>query len=567
MKKRVVDVLFFVHLSACMLGAQPTVTGIHAVHRHGQTFVIWKDLAEGEEGAKYRYSVYRADWPITQENLPQATLCVSGILNNSAKLFGSAFNQKDRQDPAKPTCIIEENGQPLPNGSGLAVLTVSRTGKSFYAVVATEAGKIISVVVPGQSATIAALEEQVAPIQPIKLYDSTQRGRYSQQTRITGEKGLPLSLNLHASSAQGGGASAWGDYYLYFSRPEWGYQDGLPGVFSVEERQKVLILNSRDAIVMPDGSRALETYWFGYACVPAWAEHKEPRAYNFTERRMLCIIEWVIAKYGADRDRVTCSGGSMGAWGTMTFAFRHPEIFAAVYPNRPRMIQKGLPSLVPLKKGEKITLDDGTTDYFERMDMVRFAREHHEDLPFVGWCCGRHDGFATFREQVEMVKALTENHHGFAFAWNNGDHSSGSEPMRLVLKYYPPSLFARNRSYPAFGHSSLDNNPGNGDPADGDMEGGINLGFAWEEVVDEPDGWSVTLSNELAREEATVDVTPRRCQKFRPAAGENVTWSDSHGNKGAVSADQWGLVTIPRVLIRPGQKTTLTLRRRQAPAM
>ncbi|MCX7591977.1 MAG: hypothetical protein N2255_10165, partial [Kiritimatiellae bacterium] len=523
-------------LPTCLLAQVRTVTGIRALHKHGQTFVMWTDLAEGEEGAKYRYSVYRAEWPITAEKLNLATLCVSGVLNNSAKLFGSAFNQKDRQDPSKPTCIIQEGGEPLPNGSGLAVITVTKPGKSFYAVVATESGKIITAVVPGQSATTAAVEEVVGPIQPIKLYDSNQRGRYSQQTRITGEKGLPLSVSLHASSGQGGGASAWGDYYLYFSRSEWGYQDGLPGVFSVEERQKVLILNSRDAIVMPDGSRALETYWFGYACVPAWANHKEPRAYNFTERRMLWIIDWVIHNYGADPERVTCSGGSMGAWGTMTFAFRHPEIFAAVYPNRPRMIQKGLPSLVPLKKGERIMLDDGTTDYFERMDMVRFAREHHEDLPFVGWCCGRRDGFATFQEQVEMVRALTESHHGFAFAWNNGDHSSGSEPMRLIMKYYPPSLFARNKSYPAFGRSSLDNNMGNGDPTDGEMEGGINLGFAWENVVDEPEQWSVTISNELARQEATVDVTPRRCQKFKPKPDEPLEWSDSHGTKGMVHA-------------------------------
>src|SRR5271166_4235895 len=110
-----------------------------------------------------------------------------------------------------------------------------------------------------------------------------------------------------------------------------------------------------------------------------------------------------------------------------------------------------------------------------------------------------------------MVKALTTGRHGFAFAWNNGDHSSGSQPMEKVRKYYPPEKFARNSSYPAFSNSSIDNNPGNGDPTNGDLEGGINLGFLWSDVVDEESQWSVKLANDLAKAEMTVDVTPRVC--------------------------------------------------------
>ena len=97
-----------------------------------------------------------------------------------------------------------------------------------------------------------------------------------------------------------------------------------------------------------------------------------------------------------------------------------------------------------------------------------------------------------------MVKAMTAARHGFAFAWNDGDHSSGAQPMARVLKYYPPDLFARNKSYPAFGNSTIDQKLGSGDPKDGDLEGGINLGFKWSDVVDEDVKWSVRLANELA---------------------------------------------------------------------
>jgi hypothetical protein len=206
-------------------------------------------------------------------------------------------------------------------------------------------------------------------------------------------------------------------------------------------------------------------------------------------------------------------------------------------------------------------MDDGTTDYFTRMDVVKFAADHAGDLPFYGWCCGRRDGFATWKEQVDMVKALTAAKHGFAFAWNDGDHSSGAQPMARVMKYYPPELFARNKSYPVFGNSSIDQNPGTGDPKEGDLEGGINLGFKWSDVVDEEGKWSVRLSNDLAKGDMTVDVTPRRCQKFKLRPGSEVRWAASDGQTGKVTADAAGLATVPRVKLSPGKDTVLTLSR------
>jgi hypothetical protein len=215
---------------------------------------------------------------------------------------------------------------------------------------------------------------------------------------------------------------------------------------------------------------------------------------------------------------------------------------------------------------------DGETDYFARMDMPAFVKSHPADLPFIGWCCGRRDGFATWKEQIDMVQALTEAKHGFAFAWNDGTHSSGSYPMREVNKYYPWHLFARNVSYPAFGNSSINANMGNGDPKDGDIGNvdkkkgpqevfGINLGFKWEGVVDEAGKWSTQISNELCKADMTVDVTPRRCQQFKPKAGEGLKWTSSTGGSGTVKADANGLVTVEKLVIKPGAPTTLTISR------
>jgi len=396
---------------------------------------------------------------------------------------------------------------------------------------------------------------------------------------VTGEKHLPLMVQLHASSARGGPGSDHGDYYLFWGQREWGYRDGLPWQFAIDERavrnsrNRRLSLRARETMAHPNGNGTKETYWFGYNCVPQWADHEEPRAYGFTERRMLWLIDWVRNEYHVDPQRVYAEGGSMGAWGTASFALRHPELFVAVYPNRPRMKQRGLPSLVTVVRDASVMMDDGITDYFERMNMVRFVNEHPCDLPFIGWCCGRHDGFATFKEQIEMVKALTAGRHGFAFAWNNGNHSTGAAAMREIKRWYPPEKFARNQSYPAFGNSSIDDVLGTGEievreggrtrkalnDDNGSLEGGINLGFVWNNITDEDDKWSVTLSNELAEEEMMVDITPRRCQRFQPRVGQTVSWTNSAGGSGTGSAGPLGLVTIENVTIPSGQKTILTM--------
>jgi hypothetical protein len=129
------------------------------------------------------------------------------------------------------------------------------------------------------------------------------------------------------------------------------------------------------------------------------------------------------------------------------------------------------------------------------------------------------------------------------------------------MKHYPPGTFSLKESCPAFSNSSIDDNPGNGDPRDGDMKGGINLGFDWKDVLDEPGRWSAKISNALCKTQMTVDVTPRRCQKFKPEPGEKFKWTSSTGGAGEVTVDKWGLVTVEKVKINPGAATKLTISR------
>lgn len=553
--------------AATVPAENPHVTDIKAVCRHGQTFVTWRDAADGEAGTRFRYSLYRSDAPITADNLAQAELCYPGVPNNSCKQFGHAFRMKDRLDPAKPTAVVEEGGQPLAMWTGLAVRTVKRDGRSYYAVMVTDdKHQPVGKIVPGASATLQATEEKVAPIQPIRIFSA------SDGTRITGTSGLPLQVSLHGSQGTGGAVGNNGDVYLYFGTPEMGWRDGLPGIFCVyEQTGKRLLLASRDAIENPRGDGVVETCWFGYYCIPVGAAHSEPRAYPFTENRIEWMLKWTIARYQVDPLRVYSVGQSMGGMAATQFSWRRPDLFAAVYPRLTRFQQSWLPSVAPWlpnsinlgRWNKPAPMHDGQSDYFkDRMFAPKFALENHGNLPFYGCCAGRKDWVDTWQHAIDMVKALTASHHGFAFSWNNGGHDSeGARAMEPINKYYPASKFARNRSFPAFGNSSIDQNMGNGDKADGDLVGGINLGFDWKDVVDEADKWATCISNELARAEMTVDVTPRWCQRFKPVAGEKFRWVNSAGGQGEVAADPWGVVTVEQVTIKPGAGTVLTIAR------
>ncbi|MGE3804869.1 MAG: hypothetical protein AB7K24_09380 [Gemmataceae bacterium] len=562
------------------VGHAAEVSDIKVFSRHGQTFVTWKDAAEGAAGAGFRYSLYRSSSPITPGNLARAELCYRGVLNHSARLYGYGWNQKMRQDPELPNCLLEEGGKPLPLWHGVAVHTVRQNGKAYYAVLTTDENyKPVGTVVPGKSATLQPVEETVAPIQPIKQMDSrTRTGRFAANTSISGQKGLPLTCFFHGSSARGAGPSEYGDFWIYFGTPDMGYRDGITGGYYVLEGKdatgnRSLQLRCRDSIEHPGGDAAFETLWFGYLCVPPGATHKEPRAYPFTERRLLWILEDVIKRYQADPQRVYSTGQSMGGMCSTQFAFRHPEVFAAVYPLAHNTRQFRLARLDKLALQYEIDRDpqkrqapmaDGTTDYFERMDMVKFGLEHHEDLPFYGWAYGRQDRTERWQCHVDMARALAQAKHGFAFAWNDGNHGGQGSAMQRILPYYPQDKFARNRSYPAFRNSSIDDDPGkdvDGSAQGGALEGGINLGFVWKDTVDQPERWSVQLSNDLARAAMTVDVTPRRCQQFKLKPGEKVKWTTSTGGSGTISADAQGLATVEKIQLLPGRNTLITLTR------
>ncbi|MCP4787809.1 MAG: hypothetical protein GY903_09755 [Fuerstiella sp.] len=86
-----------------------------------------------------------------------------------------------------------------------------------------------------------------------------------------------------------------------------------------------------------------------------------------------------------------------------------------------------------------------------------------------------------------------------------------------------------------------------------------------DDIVDTKSEWGMNFRlqpnyylKEWKEDTASVDITPRRCQSFQPAAGTQVHWENWDYSKllepakvaeGDVTVDQYGLVTIPNFLV------------------
>ncbi len=178
-----------------------------------------------------------------------------------------------------------------------------------------------------------------------------------------------------------------------------------------------------------------------------------------------------------------------------------------------------------------------------------------KDIPFY-FCYhgGKESGHAIefgWQDDPMGWAALRDGRVPYAGCWGGG----GISPeVRRVVGAMP-----KDKTLPAFSNCSLDGNPGNGDPSDGDPWGSFNGYLIWDfdTSVDKADQWEMTVSltSDAFRNRCTVDITPRRCSAFKPKPGTAFKWTNTgvkdskEVQKGEVKADQWGLVTLKGVIV------------------
>lgn len=573
--------------------AEPVVSGLQARYRVGQVFLTWQEAAVPDGST---FNVYLSRQPIADAaSLGRADLVCRWIEPHSAEDWTRDKGNYGKGRPKDPKTgkapeplepvgyIIEPGGERLDPESGLHVHTVrpAEEGRAYYAVTAVIDGQEDRTVIPGANALAAPVAQSCAPVEPI------WQGADAAPAAGSGE-GRPLLVSLHAK----GNRAACS--YIVFGDATHAWREGIPFMFDVSvagDRVALYPSNTmyvgrsfNKGIAAANKVRGIWTFWYGCSDrIPEPESIAEGTPTNYSERRLLYEIAWVKQYLGTDPQRTYCMGSSMGGCGTMSFAFRHPEIFAAVSAHVPIVAyNSGDPD-----KGVQLGWHDNTfrLEYFcgplslissdglpleKRLDSRDFVQSHPGDLPFLVIAHGRQDRSIPWHNNPDLYRALDSMRHGCLVAWNNGTHPEVDDLLPADLREWKSTglmRFALNTSYPAFSRCSRNDNPGNGDNTDGDIEGYMNRGLNWDDPAENADRYDVMVTYDLAETDLplSVDVTPRRCQVFRLDPGQACTGRNIDGNGQTIQsvdlrADQYGRVTFPAFQLteKAGNRLVLT---------
>jgi hypothetical protein len=180
-----------------------------------------------------------------------------------------------------------------------------------------------------------------------------------------------------------------------------------------------------------------------------------------------------------------------------------------------------------------------------------------KEIGLITFSNGKNDGGIGWPQAVEFYQALQDTHRPHVFVWGQSGHGQRARMPGTLEERVLPIDVRIDQSLPAFSRCSLDDRPGKGDANDGDAQGQVNLYLTWEtkDLVDRADRWEITMGliAKAPQDEAAVDITPRRCQQFKPKPGTRVKWTNRVAGKavqsGETQADRLGLVTLEKVRV------------------
>jgi len=540
------------------IDATAQVTDLAAAARNGQIFLTWK---EADVPAGSTFNVYLAAAPIN--DLSTAKLVAHHVEPHSARdWWEDPASFKKEEKPGKPVGFrIQDGAAPLDPSGGLFVHTVALAdgAKLFFAVANVDAaGQVNPHCVLGENSLRDGVSAQPGEIQPIWI------AKGSAPAAGAG-KDLPLWLNLHA---KGGVVKPM--EYLFFGDATMGWREGLAFKFSAVVHDGEVVVKPTDRVwinrphdeASDGGTPAIWTFWYGYnSNIFDRKLMGQGVVVNYTERRNLWLLSWVSKTFETDPTRWYCSGSSMGGCGTISFGFRHPELFAALHARVPIVSYTYLgrgsavrfePSCWTGKIPDDLKTGEGEL-LLEHHNGIRYVSQSKDDLPMLFLENGRQDGSIPWQNNPPFYRAMEEAHQPFAAWWDNGTHSTCGKDEPADIKDWNDRFrsILGDVCIPAFSHTSSDRNPGNGDPADGDVIGWINRGMDWHGVEDSSDYIAIILTADYpgVTYPVTTDVTLRRRQKFKPRAGESLSVIIGSAPAITIAVTPAGQITIPGISI------------------
>ena len=562
--------------------ATPQVTGLSARHHGGQTFLTWHEVDPPplpdspsvpklrrlrrrlESGHKVRYLVYASRSPIHRVDGLKPIAEVGPLSCWNVDFYGIYPKSEHRA----MRYVIACDGKPLPPGAGLFVHNPPAAGRTYYAVTCTVDGKenrritgansLSKPVVEQVGRGVPVLQRVIRPerfhyIPDATLYHYTRWesppccsvvGRpFDYLVAIPKKLAKPAPVGIHLHCWGGSVMSGYGWWY-----------------------------NAEKGSILLATNQIPYDWWTGYH--ERLLTRRPPRKDGdwrsgvvrpFTQRRIFAMLDWLATRWDIDLGRTFSAGSSMGGSGSLMLAIRHPDRIAWavswVGVHRPRHSPTFRNSYADVY-GEpelQVRYEDGTPvwDYF---DDVWYLKHHRRTgVGLLIFSNGKNDGGIGWSQAVDFYRTLQETRQPHVFYWGQAGHGQRTRMPDTGSERVLGMDLRCDLTLPAFTRCSLDDDPGNGDPNDGDPHGQVNGFLYWrtDDIVDENARWAMTLklSQRADADDCTADVTPRRCRRFRPSPGQSIRWvnrSSATGRtvqQGRATVDKYGLVTVPQVRV------------------
>jgi hypothetical protein len=552
---------------ANLLATPPT--RLAALHKNGQTFLTWDEVA----GDTASYRIYRSTTVIDEP----ADLASAELLGEVGP-DSSVDRREENLDFGffSHNFTIKDGRAPLADDQGLFVATTHADGSYYYAVTSVAGGvEDTSVTTSGGSANSlrSAVAETVDMPRPvlqeqeagdIRLYTMWTWDRDLPCCRATGYK-PSLPYNLRTSNESAGGPRP--ARIVLHGRSQSSRNPPAPRDVAPD----MLVISLDDWLEdHPALSGQAHQYWLGINEKYGSGEDLESGVLrDYKSAFVRWARSWIVSDLQVDPDLVALGGSSMGGIGTHLTGLSHPGLFSGLHMVVPLFGQGGLnPSDQAVEvfdlmwgHGQVSTNDDMLSDDRFYAYARAAALEPRDDVSPMTAVSGREDPTILWKDKPGFYDIVQEARLHGVFFWDTSGHTGNGYWAGYHEEWLDFFLtLPRIAAYPAMTDLSIDDDPGNGDKDNGDPIGCINCYAGWDPAatIDTPDRLEMLLSlndDPGARDDAPVSaalvsVTPRRTQRFITETGYGYLWenrdpgSNALLQSGSVNADDLGLITI-----------------------